>query len=273
MSARILIIEDNPANLELMRYLLHAFGHEVVAAMDGGLGIATAERAAPDLVICDVQLPDMGGPDVVQRLKGNPRLDRIPVIAVTALAMTGDREKLLAAGFDGYLSKPIDPTGFVGEVEAFLPEPLRSQPRPPSLDIGIASVRHPANDRTLLVVDDNAANLAFASDLLAHMGYTVVTAQGVDEALALARRIRPDLIMSDVCMPASSGYDLIARVKGEPSLMSIPFILLTSTATQQADRKKGMALGAANFIVRPIEPRQLLQHIEAALRSREVPAS
>src|SRR5258708_34865625 len=136
MPARILVIEDNPANLELMRYLLHAFGHEVVVATDGASGIATAESLAPDLVICDVQLPDISGPDVVRRLKRDPRFDRVPVIAVTALAMTGDRERLLATGFDGYISKPIDPAGSVGGVEAFLPEPMRSPPPTPSHELG-----------------------------------------------------------------------------------------------------------------------------------------
>jgi len=273
MSARILVIEDNPANLELMRYLLHAFGHEVVVATDGASGIATAEGLAPDLVICDVQLPDINGPAVVRRLKGNPRFDGVPMIAVTAFAMTGDRERLLAAGFDGYISKPIDPANLVGEVGAFLPEQLRERAPAPHEGVDIGSAPRPANGLTLLVVDDIPANLAFASDMLGYMGYTVVTARGADDALALARRIAPDLIMSDVCMPVSNGYELIALVKRDPTLKSIPFIFLTSTATEEADRKRGMALGAADFIVRPIGPRLLLEHIEAALQHRVSPAS
>jgi len=273
MPARILVIEDNPANLELMRYLLDSFGHEVVAATDGGSGVSKAQRHAPDLVICDVQLPDMSGPDVLRRIKGAPRLDRVPVIAVTAFAMTGDREKLLAMGFDGYLAKPIDPAGFVAEIENFLPEPLRSRTQRSAAGSSLPSERRAANGFTLLVVDDIEANRAFASSMLGYMGYAVVTAQGVDEALALARRTAPDLIMSDVCMPVSSGYDFIAKVKGDPLLKSIPFMFITSTAREDADRRKGMALGAVNFIVRPIEPRLLLEHIEAALRRRESPAS
>jgi two-component system, cell cycle response regulator len=123
MGTRILIIEDNPANLDLMSYLLRAYGHSVLSAVDGESGIATARAARPDLILCDIQLPGIGGIEVVRRVRMDPALDGTRVIAVTALAMVGDRESILGAGFDGYLAKPITPETFVREVEAFLPRP------------------------------------------------------------------------------------------------------------------------------------------------------
>ena len=122
---RILIIEDNAANLELMRYLLDAFGHTIATAGDGGTGLSAAALDPPDVILCDLQLPDIDGFEVIRRLRADARLAAIPVIAVTALAMVGDRDKALAAGFDGYLSKPIDPESFVARVESFFPEKLR----------------------------------------------------------------------------------------------------------------------------------------------------
>jgi CheY-like chemotaxis protein len=119
--ATILIIEDNAANLDLMSYLLRAFGHTVIAATDGQSGIATARRALPDLILCDIQLPDIGGIEVVSRVRSDGALHATRVVAVTALAMVGDRESILASGFDGYLAKPITPETFVRQVEAFLP--------------------------------------------------------------------------------------------------------------------------------------------------------
>ncbi len=120
MARRILVIEDNPANLELMTFLLEAFGYTVVAARDGAEGIEMVRRERLDLIICDVHMPRVDGYEVARYLKKDPMTRRIPLVAVTALAMVGDREKVLAAGFDGYIAKPIAPEIFVGQVEAFL---------------------------------------------------------------------------------------------------------------------------------------------------------
>ena len=119
MAARILVVEDNPANMELMGYLLQTGGHDLLYAHDGVEGIAVAEREHPTIVICDINLPRLDGYGVLRHLKARPELKDIPCIAVTALAMTGDREKLLDAGFDGYISKPIDPEIFVDSIEAY----------------------------------------------------------------------------------------------------------------------------------------------------------
>jgi CheY-like chemotaxis protein len=98
-------------------------------------------------------------------------------------------------------------------------------------------------------------------------GYKVLTTPNQQEALQLARRFPPDLILSDVCMPEGSGYDLIAAVKSDPLLKGIPFVFITSTAASENDRKKGLALGAAKFLFRPIEPQDLLSEVEACLPS------
>ena len=119
--ARILIIEDNRTNMELMAYLVTAFGHTPLMAFDGDSGVRQARDTSPDLILCDVHLPKLDGCGVVGLLKADPQLRRTPVLAVTALAMLGDRERLLAAGFDGYIGKPIEPEQFVGQLEPFLP--------------------------------------------------------------------------------------------------------------------------------------------------------
>lgn len=126
--ARILIIEDNPANLELMAYLLRAFGHQVDEAGDSGDGIAAARASAPQLIVCDLQLPTDDGLHVARVLRADARLAGVPLVAVSAFAMAADRERALAAGFDGYLTKPIDPEQFVPQLEAFLPAALAGRP-------------------------------------------------------------------------------------------------------------------------------------------------
>jgi CheY-like chemotaxis protein len=130
MGARILIIEDNQANLDLAEYLLKASGYATSAARDGEEGVRTARQEHPDLIICDLQMPVMDGYEVIQHLKQDPLLRGIPVIAVTALSMPGDRDRVVAAGFDGYVSKPIDPENFARTIEEFLPPGLRARRSP-----------------------------------------------------------------------------------------------------------------------------------------------
>ena len=123
MSARILLIEDNATNLDLMTYLLRAFGHHVTCAVHGAEGLEKALGERYDLVLTDILMPQMDGYEFVRRFREQARTPDTPIVAVTALAMTGDREKILAHGFDGYIAKPIDPKRFRAEVAAYLKEP------------------------------------------------------------------------------------------------------------------------------------------------------
>lgn len=118
--ARVLVIEDNPVNLELVVYLLNAMGHETLTAMDGNAGILAARQHRPDLVLSDIQMPGTDGYGVARALKADPALARIPLVAVSALAMVGDREKSMQAGFDDHLPKPIDPPAFMAAITRFL---------------------------------------------------------------------------------------------------------------------------------------------------------
>lgn len=120
MAARILVVEDNPASMELMGYLLQAAGHELLFAHDGREAIEIAERERPAAIVCDINLPRLDGYGILHHIKEHSGLKHIPCIAVTALAMVGDREKLLDAGFDGYISKPLAPETFVSDIEGFL---------------------------------------------------------------------------------------------------------------------------------------------------------
>jgi CheY-like chemotaxis protein len=117
--AQILLIEDNPTNLQLMAYLLRSLGHEVWEATNGTEGIALA-RNRPDLILSDIQMPGVDGFEVARLVKSDPDLADLPLVAVTALAMVGDEERIRSVGFDGYISKPIEPQTFVSDLAAFL---------------------------------------------------------------------------------------------------------------------------------------------------------
>jgi CheY-like chemotaxis protein len=127
MAARILIVEDNEANLGLVRYLLQFHGYPTLEATDGDIAVEMARTERPDIILCDLQMPGMDGFGVLRAIRADPNLAALPVLAVTALSMPGDRESVLAAGFDGYLAKPIDPETFVKDVETFLRPELRAR--------------------------------------------------------------------------------------------------------------------------------------------------
>ncbi|MCP5406150.1 MAG: response regulator [Chromatiaceae bacterium] len=118
----ILTIEDNSDNFYLEQYLFQAHGHSVTGTFDGASGIALAQVQAFDVILLDIQLPDMDGHEVARRLLSIPDRRCIPIIAVTSFAMEGDRQKALAAGCSGYIEKPIDPETFVAQVERIVRE-------------------------------------------------------------------------------------------------------------------------------------------------------
>jgi two-component system cell cycle response regulator DivK len=105
--ARVLVVEDNPANMTLAVFLLQSVGHTVIRATDAEAGLTLARGDRPDLILMDIQLPGMDGLEATVLLKGADATRAIPVIALTALAMKGDEERIRAAGCDGYIAKPM----------------------------------------------------------------------------------------------------------------------------------------------------------------------
>ena len=114
--ARILIVEDNPTNMTLAVYVLESAGHAVLTATDAEAGLALARSALPDLILMDIQLPGMDGLEATAHLKEDAATRAIPVIALTALAMKGDEERIRAAGCDGYIAKPMNYKDFLATV-------------------------------------------------------------------------------------------------------------------------------------------------------------
>ena len=145
-------------------------------------GSEFARRERPDLIICDVQLPGLDGYEVARRLKGDPAFRETPLIAVTAYAMVGDRERLIAAGFDGYIAKPIEPEMFVSKIETILgasrePRVLPSDAAAPQ---GRLPQREPGQVRaTILVVDNSMINIDVVRSALEPVGYRVIAGRSL----------------------------------------------------------------------------------------------
>ena len=120
--AQILVVEDNPMNMELAVDLLETYGYEITPAEDGFKALERVKGTKFDLILLDMQLPGMGGPEVLEKLKADPATSAVPVVALTAHAMSGDAARFMEAGCAGYISKPIDVYQFKLTVAQYLGE-------------------------------------------------------------------------------------------------------------------------------------------------------
>jgi CheY-like chemotaxis protein len=121
-SARVLIVEDNPLNLKLVRDVLMKAGFDVIEARTGEDGVARAQDSNPDVILMDLQLPGINGTQALRLIRNDPGRAAVPVVALTAFAMSEDRDRALLDGFDGYISKPISVRDLPQQVASFLPE-------------------------------------------------------------------------------------------------------------------------------------------------------
>jgi CheY-like chemotaxis protein len=259
--ARVLVVEDSPDIRALVRMLLETEGHDVLTAADGREGVDMARREKPDLVLMDLSLPVLSGWDATREIKSSPATSRIPVIAVTAHAMQGDRERALAAGADGFVAKPIDEETFGSLVASFLagtsgaPPPPQTEPRAVSPD-GTTVAR-------ILVVDDQPEVASLLTFEFRSEGYDVVAAKSADEAETRFRENPAfDLAVVDVMLGPETGYALTAQlIASSPEYL--PVLLLTAGSI---DRERGYAAGADDFIGKPIESAELKARARSLIR-------
>lgn len=238
---KILLIEDNEQNRVLATFLLEDVGLEVIHAASGAEGLNKARSASPDLILLDIQLPDVGGYSLLTQLKGDPSLARIPVVAVTSYAMAGERRKALDLGCAGYIEKPIDTARFAKQVSAYLEG-------------------HKARLR-ILIVEDRHENVVVLRENLEAAGYEVVQAANGVEALEALNGARFDLIITDILMPEMDGYQLTRAIKSDDRLRDIPVLIYTATYTDAKDRALALSLGAADFIIKPADTAEFLNRI------------
>ncbi len=265
------MIEDNPTNLQLMVYLLTAYGHEALEAHEGAEGVERARREKPDLILLDIHMPRMDGYEVARLLREDPECSRIPIVAVTALAMVGDREKILASGFTGYIAKPLDPEAFPTQVRGYLGAAYQvgAPPAAQSQHQGLPAKTSPRTKfAVVLFVDNMQTNIDLVRSTLEPSGYEVVAALSATEGLDLARRTRPDLIVSDVHMPHQDGYEFMRMVQADPELSKIPFVFLSSSVWSRQEQEHALTQGAKKFISRPIEPQALLDQLKDCIPKR-----
>jgi two-component system cell cycle response regulator len=217
-----------------------------------------------DLVICDLQMPVMDGYSFARHVRTAAPYRGLALVAVSAYAMVGDREKVLAAGFDGYIAKPIDPETFVENIQRYLPPELRAHGEPAVIQAPSAPAPLPPTVARILVLDDSPTNLALMRSTLGPSGYGVVSAMRIAEAEAQARQAPPDLIICDLHLSRDHGLDFLRWAKAQPALASVPCVIVTASSKDSFDLVQAFQAGA-DFLLRPIEPEALLAEVRKQL--------
>lgn len=281
--ARILVIEDNPANMKLASLLLRHAGHTVLCAVDAESGLMAARSELPDLILMDIQLPDMDGLAATALLKKNSVTANIPVIALTAMAMKADQEKSQMAGCEGYITKPLRYQELYAVINRFLnlneiafdtpatskhPEQVVSETPQVSLTPATNEEEN-GGDRLILVAEDNVTNQKLILRQLALLGFAAnAVANG---ALALQRwqTGKYALLITDLQMPELDGFGLAATIRmQEQGAARIPIVALTANVLRGEAERCRMA-GMDDYLNKPMQLAELKACLEKWLPATE----
>ena len=288
--AKILLVEDNEQNRDMLARRLQRKGHTVVTASDGLRAVEMALAEAPDLVLMDLNLPVLDGWLATRRIKDRAETGRIPVIALTAHAMSGDRQKALSAGCDDYDTKPVEFPRLLGKIEKLLDgkgvaakaqtlqaEVARPAAQPVARTVAPETppqarpteVKETGSGGRILVVDDTAANRDMLSRRLERQGFDVRSAEDGETALRLMSRADPpfDLVLLDVMMPGINGLDVLKAVRGRWDPTQMPVIMATAKDASH-DVVEALELGANDYVTKPLDFPVVMARVRTQLSLR-----
>jgi DNA-binding response OmpR family regulator len=280
--ARILIVDDETQNLELMEAMLTSSGYEVFLAQEGEEALRLARERRPDLILLDLMMPGLSGFEVCARVKTDPQTGGIPVLFVTALNQISDKERAMAAGGDDFLTKPFQRTELLTRVEAL----LRVRHLNRDLDRALAYLheleltRHAQQPKkpaaptppaegagSILVVDDELLARQLFADVLREAGYITHEAENGERALEIARQETIDVVLLDIMMPGMSGLEVLAQL-GELAPDS-PVVIATANPTSD-NAIAALRLGAFDFIVKGFKNEVMLTTVARAMDRRRL---
>ncbi|MGZ5258996.1 MAG: response regulator [Burkholderiales bacterium] len=251
----ILVIEDNPTARKMLCLALATEGYGVVEAADARAALAVADRTLPDLVLQDLILPDMDGLELLRRLRALPGGTELPILALSGFLSRLEEVQTDRQGFTALLVKPIEPSRLTEAIRVYLPQP-------PALETSFG------HGRRLLVVDDDPVQLKLTRIHFSQLGFQVAAVNGASDALVAARANRPDVILSDVFMPGSDGFDLCLEIRRDPNLTNVPVVLLSGQYGSKADEDLARRVGANALLLRTPDFANVAAAILKALQTR-----
>lgn len=272
----ILVVDDQPHDAALLTEILETEQYEVWPATSGADALKKAVMLLPDLILLDVNMPEMNGYVVCRQLKADPRTRSIPVIFVSALDESWDKVQAFSVGGTDYITKPVDTLEALvridyqiqlGTTQAQLPrlhDNERSRdlsepatPQPTSVGASDAKV-------SIMVVDDDPRNLSLLAHLLEDEGYDVWQAMTGAEVLRFAPKALPDLILLDINLPDINGYEVCQQLKLNDHTKLIP-VIFVSALNEACDKVKGFSVGGSDYITKPLEILELICRIRNQL--------
>ena len=269
--AKVLIVEDNEMNRDMLSRRLTRRGYEVLVAIDGETGLEMARTLSPDLILMDMSLPGLDGWEATRLLRADPNFKSTPIIGLSAHAMSSDRDKAIQAGCDDYDTKPVELDRLLGKVEKWLAKVPTAKPAvaPPPVaapveavvEIPLAVPPPPTASCKVLFVDDIEMNRDMLPRRLIRRGFEVVIATDGEQGIAMARSWMPDLILMDMSLPGLSGWEATKLLRAEAGTRKIWIIALPAHA-MAADREQAIQAGCDDYDTKPVEIDRLLGKID-----------
>ncbi|HEX6061667.1 MAG TPA: response regulator [Candidatus Limnocylindria bacterium] len=262
--ARILIIEDEANNLDVARRIVRGAGHEALTATDGLAGLEIARRERPDAVLVDLLLPKLDGWSVTRAIREEPWAKKIPIIAVSALAMQADRERAREAGCDDFVTKPYAPAELRVLLGKYFTDSSAPKPATRATEPSASGISAAERLGRVLVVDDEPSNVELIVRRLGGNGYETLTASNGHDAIAIATKEQPDLILMDIMMPGLDGWQATRLLKGDPKTANIPVVFVTARDRPE-DVAQGFEAGGIMYVNKPVEPVELFARVRNAI--------
>jgi CheY-like chemotaxis protein len=256
--ATILVVEDNPVTRRALRDALSSAGYQVHEETTGRGALERVAESVPDLVVQDVYLPDMDGVVLAGRLRALPGASRLPVIGVAGFLPRSVGARVLAAQFDDFIGKPIDPDRLVQIVGSQFP-------------VQTATTLPPASGRQVVLVDADGSQLRLANIRLTTAGYGVTLAASGAEALERARAQVPDAIVADTFMPAMDGFELCMAVRSDPVLAHVPVVLMSAAGVDESELDLARRAGATALVNRSPDLDEVASALAMGVRTRSAP--
>ena len=272
MNPIILVVEDNEMNMKLFRSLINKANLHLIEANNAEDGIQLAKIHKPNLILMDIQLPNMDGLQATRLLKQDKdtQISHIPIIALTSHAMVGDDKKATDAGCDGYITKPINTRTFLNEILLFINPNVEGIRKPALVEHTCVPTKKTIHEYRpkVVVVDDEPINVKLVSAMLKTEQLDILAAYDGKEALKLINNNKIDLILLDIMMPEMDGYEVTRIIKGNIDTKDLPIILITALNSEE-DKKRGLDAGADEFITKPINKFEIISRVKSMLKLKQ----
>ncbi|KKJ76625.1 response regulator PleD [Kiloniella litopenaei] len=276
MAARILVVDDIPANVRLLEAKLMAEYFEVITASDGQSALEIAAKEMPDIILLDVMMPGMDGYEVCSRLKSDPKMRHIPVVMVTALSEVSDRVRGLEVGADDFLTKPLNDVALFARVRSLvrlkmMTDELRvrqeASSRFESIGSGVSDEDEAISNANILLAETNDLAASKIINFLTELEHNVDHCRNPREVIELGQEKSYDLFIVALDLGGEDGLRLCSQLRAHEETRHVP-ILLVLEEENLSQLAKGLDIGVTDYLVKPIDPNELRARCKTQIKRR-----